>query len=288
MIDELDIDWLRKHPLPDIGGGQGKEERGRALAIGGSTFVPGAIRLTGEAALRAGAGKVQIGTVAESSTALGIAFPEAAIIRLPAIDGEISVEATNALAPGCGNCDAMILGPGMIEQEHTSQLVSGLLGHVRGVPSIIDAGAMTALRGLDLSAAGPLALTPHHGELAKMLEVEKQDIASAPARYAGQAAERFGAVVALKSAETFIADPERRVLRYVSPSSGLGTAGSGDVLAGVIGGLLARGTSLFDAVAWGVWLHGEAGKAASERHGSIGYLARELLDEVPKMLDKAQ
>jgi NAD(P)H-hydrate repair Nnr-like enzyme with NAD(P)H-hydrate dehydratase domain len=118
-----------------------------------------------------------------------------------------------------------------------------------------------------------------------MLGVGKDEIERDPPAFARAAAARFRAVVALKSAETFVASPDGQLLRYVSPSPGLGTAGSGDVLAGVIGGLIARGADLFAAVCWGVWLHGEAGKAASARHGTTGYLARELLREVPTLLD---
>ena len=287
MIDELDTDWLKKHPLPTIEGGRGKDERGQALVVGGSMFVPGAIRLTGEAALRVGAGKVQIGTLEELRAALGIAFPEAAVIGLSAKDGEISAEAAGILESGCTGCDAMVLGPGMIECERTPELVAGLLRHNRHSPSVIDAGAMTALRYLDISVAGPLVLTPHHGELATMLALDKQDIEASPVQSAKAAAARFRSVVALKSSETIIAAPDGRMLRYVSPSAGLGTAGSGDVLAGIIGGLLARGAGLFEAVGWGVWLHGGAGKAASMHRGTMGYLARELLDEVPKLLDTA-
>ena len=287
MIDQLNLDWLRKHPLPANGGGQGKEDRGQALVVGGSTFVPGAIRLTGEAVLRAGAGKVQLGTVEATGAALGIAFPEAAIIRLPSSDGEISLEAIDVLGDACADCDAMILGPGMLEHQNTPQLVSALLHHNRHSPSLVDAGAMTALRKADLSVPGPLVLTPHHGELATMLTAEKRQIEATPAQSAKEAAARFQSVVALKSAETFIASPDGRLVRYVSPSLGLGTAGSGDVLAGIIGGLLARGVGPFEATAWGVWLHGEAGRAASAHRGLIGYLARELLEEVPKLLEGA-
>ncbi len=285
MIVELDKYWLRKHPLPAVEGGKGKEDRGQALVIGGSTFVPGAILLTGEAVLRAGAGKVQIGTIEEQCAALGIAFPEAAIIRLPSNHGEISRAAAAALHRGCAGCDVMIVGPGMIEQDHTSGLVGELLRQAGDIPSLLDAGAMTALKKIDTAAFGPLVLTPHHGELATMLAVDKQEIERAPAAFATAAAARFHAVVALKSAETFVASPDGQLLRYESPSPGLGTAGSGDVLAGVIGGLIARGAELLIAAGWGVWLHGEAGKAASVRRGTTGYLARELLLEVPKLLD---
>jgi NAD(P)H-hydrate repair Nnr-like enzyme with NAD(P)H-hydrate dehydratase domain len=107
-----------------------------------------------------------------------------------------------------------------------------------------------------------------------------------PVAAARRAAEAFGATVALKGAQTVIAAPDGSVLRYTRGGVGLGTSGSGDVLAGIVVGLLARGADPLRAAAWGVFLHGEAGNALARRHGAVGFLARELAAEVPRILHR--
>jgi ADP-dependent NAD(P)H-hydrate dehydratase len=288
-IGAIDSAWLKAHPLPAIDGGLDKEERGRAVLVGGSTFVPGALRLTGEAILRVGAGKLQIATIEQAALPLGMLFPEAAVLPLATDDqGELAAGAAKTLRPNLQRCGALMIGPAMTERPQTADLVLDLLESLeKSAPALLDAGAMTAVRRQParLRALGRrIVLTPHHGELATVLEVEKQAVAAEPARTAADAAARFGAVVVLKSAETIIADPSGELFRYQSKAPGLGTAGSGDVLAGIIGGLLARGVSPVVASGWGVWLHGSAGEAASAASGPIGFLARDLLPHLPALI----
>ena len=302
----IDAQWRAAHPLPAIGDGMDKEERGRALVIGGSTFVPGALLLTGEALLRAGAGKVQLATVAPVAVPLGVRFPEAAVIALPEDDrgeiaGQIGGGALAALQEAAASCGALIIGPGMSCRPHTAALVEALLEAARKeTPVLLDAGAMTALSGRAamLRARGrQIVFTPHHGEFATLTDQDKEAIARDPQRAAADAARRFGAVVVLKADETIVAAPADAPadagteaapsLHYESGAPGLGTAGSGDVLAGIIGGLLARGADPVTAAGWGVWLHGEAGRAASDAIGPLGFLARDLLPHIPGLMARA-
>jgi hydroxyethylthiazole kinase-like uncharacterized protein yjeF len=279
----IDARWRAAHPLPEIGDGMDKEERGRALVVGGSAFVPGALLLTGEALLRAGAGKVQLATIASVAVPLGVSFPEAAVIGLPADDeGEIAGEALALLKNRLSKCGALVLGPGMTARPQTATLVEGLIAAAGSTQVLIDAGAMTALAERPAALKG-VVLTPHHGELATLTGGDKEQIARDPAGAAVEAAARFGAVVVLKGSETLIA-AGTTLLRYDSGAPGLGTAGSGDVLAGIIGGLLARGMAPIAAAGWGVWLHGEAGKAAAVEIGPIGFLARDLLPHIPGLM----
>lgn len=285
----IDARWRSAHPLPGLGDGLDKEERGRALVVGGSALVPGALLLTGEALLRVGAGKVQLATIADAALLLGMMFPEAAVIGLPAdADGEIAGEVPEKLHEAAAACGALVLGPGMTARPQTAALVEALLaagGHA--APVLIDAGAMTALadKGEILKAlGGRVVLTPHHGELAALTGEDKDVIARDPHRAAIEAAKRFDAVIVLKGAETFIASRDDAPLHYSGGAPGLGTAGSGDVLAGIIGGLLARGMAPVAAAGWGVWLHGEAGKAASAATGPIGFIARDLLPHIPGLI----
>src|SRR3982751_4937777 len=108
----IDVAWLDAHPLPAIEGGLDKEERGRAVLVGGSTVVPGALRLTGEAILRVGAGKLQIATVEQAAIPLGMVFPEAAVVPLPADDqGELAGGAAEGIRPRLERCSTLVIGP---------------------------------------------------------------------------------------------------------------------------------------------------------------------------------
>ncbi len=293
MIEQVDKAWLKANPLPAIGLGLDKEDRGRVLVVGGSVLVPGAAAITGEAALRAGAGKVQIGTPEETASMIGVATPEFAVIALPTDEeGELSEAAGGRLRRHASDCDTLVLGPGMTCRPHTADLVRELVGALPAVATtLLDAGAISALR--DCGAllrdreAGSI-ITPHHGELASLLDIEKDQVAGDPAAAALRAATEFGAIVVLKAAGTFIADGAGGTMRYSSVAPGLGTAGSGDVLAGVIGGLLARGAEPWAAAGWGVWLHGEAGRMAGEEVGTLGYLATEVMRLIPRALDRAR
>lgn len=291
MTATLDKGWLGEHPLPPVEGETDKNQRGRVLVVGGSAFVPGALRLTGEAALRAGAGKLQLATVESAAIPLGVLVPEAAMIALPHDEGgDLTVDAAEVLEEAAGACNAMILGPGVIETEHTTALIARLLARPRDdLTIVLDAGCLGCARHIrDTVAAhrGRVILTPHHGEMAQLMEEDAAAIDDDPQAMALEAARRFEAIVALKSATTLIASPSGELLSYSSECPGLATGGSGDVLAGIIGGLASRGADPLSATAHGVWLHGEAGRALSARGGSIGLLARHLPAEVPKQLEQ--
>lgn len=288
MIEALDNRWRRDHPLPRLEGAGDKAGRGRVLVAGGSSLAPGALLLTAEAVLRAGAGKVRIATVEAVAIPLGLQMPEAGVIALPSdTSGEIIAEAAPSLIDQAGASQVLAFGCGM----RSSDQLPGLLGDlVRGVAPatkvLLDSAAIVALRRCEQkrSLADRLVLTPHPGELAALLDVAEDAILADMAGTAAQAAGEFGAVVALKAAETVIATPDGRVFRYENEATGLGTAGSGDVLAGIIAGLLARGADPLTATGWGVWLHGEAGQATARLIGPLGFLARDLLPHIPMLM----
>ncbi|MFS0736145.1 NAD(P)H-hydrate dehydratase [Sphingomonas sp. 1P06PA] len=290
--DRLDAEWRARHPLPPIVTGLDKNERGRVLIVGGSRFVPGAVALTAEAALRVGGGKVQIATIAEAALAIGLAFPEAAVIALPTDDeGEIDGAAADLIAKHAAHCDSLVIGPGMAECAHSCGLIDTAC---RAMPEaarlILDAGALTACRNrAALQGANRLdmVMTPHHGELASLLDIDRDKIADDPEAAAARAAQLLGVTVALKDCRTLIVEPSGAALAFEGGAAGLGTAGSGDVLAGVIGGLAARGLPGAQAAAWGVWLHAEAGRQAGADIGTLGFLARELLPRLPAIVARA-
>ena len=128
-------------------------------------------------------------------------------------------------------------------------------------------------------------LTPHAGEMAALLQRRRSDIEDEPARFAQMAAQRFNAVVALKGSATYIAQPQGRMLVNRHGHVGLATSGSGDALAGIIAGLLARGADPLMSAAWGVYLHAIAGRALAQRVG-VGFLAREVLAQIPPVMKR--
>lgn len=283
---ELDRDWLARHPLPFPEGETDKNERGRVVAAGGSETVPGALLLTGEAALRAGAGKVQLATVESAAIALGVRIPEAASIALPAnAHGELAAAAGDRIAGLAERCDALVIGPGMSPKAEVDAILASL---IRQAPIdgalLLDAAMIPAARLLEDHAGvwrGRRVITPHFGEMAALMECNENAVTPDLAR---RAAEHLDATVVLKASETWIATPDPPMLHYRGGGPGLATGGSGDVLAGIIGGLLARGASPRDAAAWGVWLHGEAGRRLASEIGPLGFLARELLPRVPALM----
>jgi ADP-dependent NAD(P)H-hydrate dehydratase len=281
VVVEIIPALLKSMPLPMPGADSDKDGRGQVFVMAGSIEVPGAALLTGEAALRAGAGKLQIAVPSESAVATGLAAPEALVLGL---DGAaLSEQVASALS----TADAAVLGPGWMDEAIAGARVRAAVSAAPSAAFVLDAGAATTLaRTLDVLAPvkGRAVLTPHQGEMATMLGRPKAAIADDPAGAAVEAARRFGAVTVLKGSQTHVAAPDGRVWLYKGGSIGLATSGSGDVLAGVVGGLLARGAEPYQAAIWSVFLHGEAGALLGEEIGPLGFLARELLPLLPRLL----
>lgn len=285
----ITADLLRGMPLPEHGDDVDKDERGQVMVIGGGLEVPGSVLLGAIGALRAGAGKLQIATCRSIAPQLGLAVPEALVIGLPETDrGGIAGAAWEVLAARIARANAILVGPGMMEPEETEVFVAGLLEAAGDKTSfVLDAGALHGLRDhperLHRHGEGGV-ITPHAGEMASLLGVSRQAVAADPLGIAHQAASMLRCVVALKGGVTHVVSPGGKAWLFQEGSVGLATSGSGDTLAGVIAGLLARGTPALLAAMWGVYLHGEAGNRLMRRHGGIGFLARELLAEIPAIM----
>ncbi len=284
----LDADLLRDFPLPAHPEESGKEDRGRLLAIVGSRQLAGAALLAGTAALRAGAGKLQIATAATIAAPLGVAMPEARVIgHAEAADGCIAEEAIAPLVEWAGAAQAALVGCGMQSGPTLEILFGALLDRCGDIPLILDAAVLDCLAAKAPQLRdhrGGTALLPHGGEMARLLGLDREAVEADPEAAGRAAAERFGAVALVKGAVSRIAAPDGRVFRYQGGGVGLATSGSGDVLAGLVGGLCARGADPLTATLWGVWLHGEAGRILTKKVGRIGFLAREIPDIVPGLL----
>lgn len=281
---------LRRYPLPEPDGDEDKDARGRIIVVGGGISLPGAVVLAGIAALRAGAGKLQIATCRSIAPMVGVAVPESMCIGFDETrEGTIEPSASADVIEYVRKCDALLIGPGMVESRSTNQFITRLLAANESIPVVADAGALPLLRKEPKTfhhLSGNAIITPHAGEMAAILGRDKDEIDGNPASIALEAAESLRAVVALKGSHTFVAAPDGDLFRYDSGDVGLATSGSGDTLAGVVAGLLARGADPLTATLWGVFLHGAAGNVLAKRLGRIGYLARELLDEIPPLMNR--
>lgn len=272
----LDGETLRRWPLPPLDDSADKEARGRVLVIGGSREVAGAVLLAGTAALRVGAGKLALATVASAAASLALAMPEARVIALPETRaGGIDPDGVEALESAVQGARAVLVGPGMMDPPATAELVERLMPRLHGRCVVLDARAMDVVTRLHRFDE-PVLLTPHAGEMAHLSGTPKEGVLADPQQAARDAAQRWNAVVALKGAQTVIARPDGGAWLHEGGNAGLATSGSGDTLAGAIAGLAARGATLEQACAWGVVLHARAGEQLAEQLGPVGYLAREL------------
>jgi ADP-dependent NAD(P)H-hydrate dehydratase len=278
---------LRRWQIPQPGEDADKQDRGVALVVGGALEVPGALLLSGVAALRAGAGKLQIAGPRSAATALGVALPEARVFSLPETgDGFLDKKAGLRVAECAANASAILVGPGMLNEDAIISFMEALLPRLAGKQVVIDAIALSALRGgrFHFTEDMQVVLTPNPAEMAKITGATMEAVEEDPRGVATTVAEDLNAVVALKGPETFIATPYGEVFRYSEGDVGLATSGSGDILAGILVGLLARGATLDQAAVWAVYLHGAAGNRLRKRIGPVGFLARELSDEVPALM----
>jgi hydroxyethylthiazole kinase-like uncharacterized protein yjeF len=299
---------LRGWPLPSAGGD--KYSRGAVLVIGGARRTPGAALLAGTAVLRAGAGRLTLAVAEPVAVQLAVALPEAGVVGLPeSAGGSVGASGLKAVAEDLESADAVLIGPGLDDIDETEALLRELLrreaereaerdagprsgrgsGGGKGghATVILDAYALGCLPQLldELEPwAGRLILTPNPNEAGILLGRDTDNLAADVV----EIAEKYGAVV---SCQGVIASPPGGDApegadrwEITTGYGGLGTSGSGDILAGAIAGLRARGTTDAQAACWGSHLHAAAADRLASRLGSVGFLARELADELPPLM----
>ena len=276
---------LRKHPLPPVVDGD-KETKGRILIVAGSRELAGAALLTATAAMRSGAGKLRIATVETAAPQLALAMPEARVIPLcEDTDGAIAGAAVDRIDEEVASADAVVAGPGIKHNEVCKRIADALLRSSARLA--LDAALLRSLEPLpDHERTSPPVLLPHAGELAALLDCDQQQIERDPIGCGLRAAQLYRSMVLVKGVTSHVVTPDGDAWAYHGGAPGLGVSGSGDVLAGIVGGLLARGAEPLNALLWGVWLHGEAGAALAKKVGPIGFLAREIAGEVPALLPR--
>jgi ADP-dependent NAD(P)H-hydrate dehydratase len=281
----LDAKALKAWPLPTISDDADKEDRGRILVVAGSREIAGAALLAATAALRAGAGKLVIATAASVASGMALAMPEARVIALPETPaGGLDADGAALLQTTAPGSAAAVIGPGLMDEEGCNDFIAALLRWLAHCTVVLDALAMNVAQRM-APFDQPVLLTPHAGEMASLSGRTKEEVLADPESAALDAARRWNAVVALKGATSVIATPDGRLWVHRGGEAGLATSGSGDTLAGIIGGLAARGATPEQACAWGIVLHAGAG-ARLAASGPLGFLARELPAEVPAVLQQ--
>ncbi|MGB7911936.1 MAG: NAD(P)H-hydrate dehydratase [Desulfobaccales bacterium] len=271
---------------------------GHLLVLAGSEGKTGAAALASRGGLRAGAGLVTLGVAESLNDIMEVKVTEAMTLPLPQAEGARALggRALQPIEDFAGRCAAVALGPGLGTHPETRELVRTLVQRLER-PMVVDADGINALAGdeegqkekgkrkkFTLGAAGPRILTPHPGELARLLGCSTEEVQSRRLALARETAGQYGAVLVLKGAQTLVATPDGRLSLNPTGNPALASGGTGDVLTGLIGGFLAQGLSAWDAARLGVYLHGLSADWFAARHGPRGLVAGDLLSLFPEVL----
>ena len=282
--------WVARH-LPERPAHAHKGDYGRLLVVAGSTEYPGAAILTALGAMRAGAGVVRVAVAESMAARLASTVPELTWMVLDEeAPGLIAPSGWRRVTTEASGYDAVVIGPGLGRQPATQRRTRNLVTTLR-VPGVIDADGLNALADGGSWWTGlrtPLVLTPHPGEFARLVrgDAPPGDDDVARSRAALDAALRWRQVVVLKGSNTVVAGPDGELLRSGVSSPALATAGTGDVLAGMVGAFLAGGLPPLIAAGCGVAVHGAAGLLAEDRIGRAGVMARDVATLVPEALEQ--
>jgi hydroxyethylthiazole kinase-like uncharacterized protein yjeF len=280
--------------LPDRPAWAHKGTFGTCMILGGSLGMMGALVLAGRAALRSGVGLCRLAAPETLVPLLPACLPEATSLPLPEEGGAPSLASTPILLGALASVQALGIGPGLSQLGTAPTLVLGLLRRLT-LPLVLDADALNALGphpDAVRATAAPVILTPHPGEAASLLDYDKASLVQNDRNTAAkELALRSGAVIVLKGEGTIVQEPpdehgdfaESRHYFNTSGNPGMGTAGSGDVLTGMLTALLAQGMSPFEAAVLGVHAHGLAGDLAAEEGSEVSLMASDLIGALPRV-----
>jgi hydroxyethylthiazole kinase-like uncharacterized protein yjeF len=265
-----------------------KFSSGNVCIIGGSRGLTGAPAMTALAAMRAGAGYVTVGAPASLELSFTVRLLEAMVVGLPEDgDGHLDASGVEGVLKAVGRADAVVLGPGLSKNPEAQALARAVAPRI-DVPLVVDADGLNALAGrLEEILAGrrwPTVLTPHAGELGRLLEVDSKEVERSRLRHVREAAAISKAYVVLKGDDTLVAAPSGRVAISRGRAPGLATAGTGDVLSGVIAAMLAKGMPVAQGACAGVYAHLRAGQIAAAPHGPDGVIASDVIAALPAAL----
>jgi len=283
----IDRELLRRRPLPDSDGD--KSERGTVLVVGGARQTPGAVLLAAETALRVGAGKVQVATAQDTAAAVGVALPEAFVEALPVLrNGELAVAGADRVIELAGAADVVLVGPGMGDPQCADLFLAQVVPRLEGsvVLDALGTAYLTSHPDGVRHLPGRVLLTPNVTEVAAMLGRAEEDVEQDLLDAAREVAGRTGAVVLSGSDVTYVVTPDGDSWCSDAGPTSLATAGSGDVKAGAVAGLMGRGASPDQAALWGAWIHARAGEHLVRERS--GFVARDVVEAIPNALSRAE
>jgi hydroxyethylthiazole kinase-like uncharacterized protein yjeF len=272
--------------VPRRGSASTKFAAGSVLVAGGSIGLTGAPCMASEAAARAGAGYVTACVPASLNAIFEGRLLEVMTVPLPDRDGHLTTDGVDTVLGRSERVQSLVLGPGIGREEATIAFTRAVAQRAE-VPLLLDADGLFAYSGRLAGLAerrAPTVLTPHAGELARLLDQDSGEIEARRLRWVRTAAARASAIVVLKGDDTLVADPEGRVAVSRGGAPALATAGTGDVLSGVIGAYLAKGMDPFHAACAGVFLHAAAGRLAARLIGTEGVIAGDVIELLPRAL----
>lgn len=261
-----------------------KGDYGRVGIIAGSIGMAGAVNLTSRAALRTGSGLVYSIVPESLELILSIKLTEAIIKPIGDKNiGYFTKDSLEQILKATKNMDALALGPGLGIDEERIYLVGELIKNIN-IPLVIDADGLNCLsKNINIlkEVNYPIILTPHHGEMSRLLGRDIKNIESNRVKYAKEFSQKYNVFTVLKGHKTLVASPEGDIYINHTGNPGMATAGSGDVLTGIIVSLLGQGLKPFDSARLGVYLHGLAGDLAKEDKGEFGLIAGDILEKIP-------
>ncbi|MDD4875931.1 MAG: NAD(P)H-hydrate dehydratase [Dehalococcoidales bacterium] len=290
IMDELITEECVRLLLPKRSAQANKGSFGKVLVVAGSVNYIGAAYLACSGAMRVGAGLVTLATAASLQPILASKLTEVTYLPLnEANPGIISIDAARTIHQEINRYNVLLMGCGMGQNKSVIEFMKSILFDLgQELPSIVlDADALNSLAkipGWWRQLADNVIITPHAGEMARLMEVSVDEVQSDRVSIAKKAAYDWHKTVVLKGAHTVVAAPDGRSKISSVTNPGLASAGTGDVLAGVIAALLAQGLSLYNAATLGVYLHGEAGEVVRKKLGDTGMIASDLLPMLPLVI----
>ena len=274
---------------PARAAGSTKFSSGQVLVAGGSRGLTGAVCLASAAAIRAGAGYATAAVPADVEAIVEAKLTEVMTVGCASREGRLRRAASEQIMEAAESAAAVVLGPGMGSQDGTRDLARQLAKRIEA-PLVLDADGLNAHAGkLELlkKRSGPVVLTPHEGELGRLLEVDSKEVKAKRLAHAGEAARRSGGIVLLKGDDTIVTDGERVAINR-GGTGALATAGTGDVLSGMIAALISRGMDPFAGACAAVLAHSRAGAAAARRIGAPeSVIATDVIEAIPEGLTTA-
>jgi NAD(P)H-hydrate epimerase len=284
LIEDDEIRRILSSPRPTQ---SHKGDYGHLLTIAGSVGKTGAAAMACDSAMRVGAGLVTLGIPEGLNPIMENKLTETMTCPLPQTDAiSLSLDAFDTIMSLAEGKSALVLGPGISTDAETTALVRKIVQSL-SLPMVIDADGITALAGDEKvlqKVKSPVILTPHPGEMARLMEMSPGEVQEDRIGVATRCAEDLGCHVVLKGARTVVSTPSGEV--YINPTGnpGMASGGTGDVLTGMLGGFICQGLPLLDAAIVATYLHGLAGDRAASKKGERSLIATDLIEEIPTLL----